>query len=94
MVSRDVDEESVSPSSDATEELSDEEVATATLLKDSADYLTKFRSLRESDVIILLTPVVVPIRQDITNTSDPLECLGRSLAKRHAKVRHIPYISR
>ncbi|KAI9646771.1 hypothetical protein NHQ30_004770 [Ciborinia camelliae] len=91
---RNVFEESVSTSSDISEELLDEGDASATLLRDSADYLTKIRSLRESDVLVLLTPVVVPVSQDVTDTSDPFECLGRSLAKRHAKVRHIPYTQR
>jgi hypothetical protein len=66
----------------------------ATLLRDSTDWLPNVKALRETDVIILLTPVVVPIRQDPTGISDPFEPLGRSLAKRHARVRQVPYTQR
>lgn len=66
----------------------------ATLVRDSTNWLPNLRALREIDVIILLTPVVVPITQDPTDTSDPFEPLGRSLAKRHARIRHIPYTQR
>lgn len=52
------------------------------------------RNLRETDVIILLTPVVVPISQSPTDISDPFEPLGRSLAKRHSRIRQIPYTQR
>ncbi|ESZ92292.1 hypothetical protein SBOR_7332 [Sclerotinia borealis F-4128] len=89
-----VDEESVSTSSDISEEQLNEGDVSATILRDSADSLTRFRSLRESDVLVLLTPVVTPVSQEVTDTSDPFECLGRSLAKRHKKVRHIPYTQR
>ena len=52
------------------------------------------RTLRETEVIILITPVVVPISQDPTDLSDPFEPLGRSLARRHARVRQVPYTQR
>jgi hypothetical protein len=63
----------------------------ATLLRDSTNWLSNIPSLRDTDVIVLLTPVVIPISQDPADTSDPFEPLGRSLAKRHSKIRHIPY---
>ena len=66
----------------------------ATVVRDSTNWLSNVRSLRESDVIVLLTPVVVPISQDPTDTSDPFEPLGRSLAKRHARIRQVPYTQR
>ncbi|RAL62309.1 hypothetical protein DID88_004875 [Monilinia fructigena] len=88
--SMDFDEESVSAPSGISEGLLDTGDISATILRDSVDSLTKIRSLRESDVLVLLTPVVVPVSRDVTDTSDPFECFGRSLAKRHAKVRHIP----
>ncbi|THV47451.1 hypothetical protein BGAL_0310g00140 [Botrytis galanthina] len=90
----DTDEDFISASSDISEDRSDQGNTSATILRDSADFLSKIRSLHESDVLVLLTPIVVPISQDITDTSDPFECLGRALAKRHAKVRHIPYTRR
>ncbi|KAB8299759.1 hypothetical protein EYC80_000012 [Monilinia laxa] len=92
--SMDIAEESVSAPSGISEELPDTSDISATILRDSVDSLTKIRSLRESDVLVLLTPVVVPVSRDVTDTSDPFECFGRSLAKRHAKVRHIPYTQR
>ena len=64
------------------------------LLRDSSDWLSAVKNLRETDVIILLTPVVIPISQDATDTSDPFEPLGRSLAKRHSKIRQVPYTRR
>ncbi|KAK6606816.1 glycoside hydrolase family 3 [Botrytis cinerea] len=90
----DTDEDFISTSSDISEIQSNEGNTSATILRDSADFLSKIRSLHESDVLVLLTPIVVPISQDITDTSDPFECLGRALARRHAKVRHIPYTRR
>lgn len=50
--------------------------------------------MQETDVIILLTPVVIPISPSPTDLSDPFEPLGQSLAKRHARVRQIPYTQR
>jgi hypothetical protein len=66
----------------------------AVVYRDATDWLQHVRSLRETDVIILLTPVVVPISQDPADISDPFEPLGRSLAKRHARVRQVPYTKR
>lgn len=44
--------------------------------------------------MILLTPVVDPNSEGAADTSDPFEPLGRSLARRHARVRHVPYTQR
>lgn len=66
----------------------------AVVVRDSTNWLSNVRNLRETDVIILLTPVVVPISQDPTDNSDPFEPLGRSLAKRHARIRQVPYTQR
>lgn len=93
-VLRGVDEESIFGSSDISENRLDDGSVSATILRDTADSLRKIRSLRESDVLVLLTPIVVPVSQDFTDTSDPFESFGRALAKRHAKVRHIPYTNR
>lgn len=65
----------------------------AMLLQDSVNWLAKVRALKESDLIILLTPVVPPTSNS-TEVSDPFEPLGRSLAKRHARIRHVPYVPR
>lgn len=66
----------------------------AVVLRDATDWLPHIKSLQETDVIILLTPVVIPISQDPNDLSDPFEPLGRSLAKRHAKIRQVPYTQR
>jgi hypothetical protein len=66
----------------------------ANLLRDVPNWLPAIRNLQETDVIILLTPVVIPISQEPTNISDPFEPLGRSLAKRHARIRQVPYTQR
>jgi GNAT superfamily N-acetyltransferase len=49
------------------------------------------RNLRPTDVIVLLTPVVIPVSQDPVDTADPFECFGRALASRHPRIRHVPY---
>jgi hypothetical protein len=63
----------------------------AALLQDSENWLPRMTALRETDVIILLTPVVPPTTQESTDISDPFEPLGRALARRHARIRHVPY---
>jgi hypothetical protein len=45
--------------------------------------------LAASDVILLITPIVLSINP--TDKLDPFEILGRALALRHSKVRHSPY---
>jgi hypothetical protein len=82
------------PSGVALPKINTNDGSLAVVYRDATDWLQHVRSLRESDVIILLTPVVVPISQDPTDISDPFEPLGRSLAKRHARVRQVPYTKR
>ncbi|KAL2067967.1 hypothetical protein VTL71DRAFT_16065 [Oculimacula yallundae] len=65
----------------------------AIVSRDSPDWLSYIRALQETDIIILLTPVVIPRGQD-TVVSDPFEPFGRALAKRHSRVRHVPYTTR
>ncbi|KAH8600870.1 hypothetical protein B0O99DRAFT_648963 [Bisporella sp. PMI_857] len=74
--------------------LSGQDDRLAVVVRDSTNWLSMLKNLQETDVIILLTPVVVPISQDPTDLSDPFEPLGRSLAKRHPRVRHVPYTQR
>ncbi|KAF4628494.1 hypothetical protein G7Y89_g9651 [Cudoniella acicularis] len=68
--------------------------ALAIVFRDASNWLHHIRSLQETDVIILLTPVVIPINPDPTDLSDPFEPLGRSLAKRHSRIRQVPYTQR
>lgn len=42
--------------------------ALATVLRDATNWLPHVRSLKETDVIILLTPVATPISSDPTDT--------------------------
>lgn len=42
--------------------------ALATVLRDATNWLPHVRSLKETDVIILLTPVAIPISSDPTDT--------------------------
>lgn len=44
--------------------------------------------------MVLLTPVVPPIQQDVGDGNDPFEPFGRALAARHPWIRHVPYTSR
>ena len=87
------------PSSPATSANTGEKKGNlAAVIRDSTNWLQNVKALREKDVIVLLTPVVIPISQDPTDVSkdvsDPFEPLGRSLAKRHARIRHVPYTQR
>lgn len=82
------------PSPSGPSRLSENTGTLATVVRDSTNWLLDVRHLQETDVIILLTPVVVPINQDPADTSDPFEPLGRSLSRRHARVRQVPYSQR
>ncbi|KUJ11770.1 uncharacterized protein LY89DRAFT_233894 [Mollisia scopiformis] len=68
--------------------------ALAKVLRDAPEWLSDIRRLQPQDVIILLTPVVFPVSQEPTDSSDPFEPLGRYLSRRHAKIRHVPYTKR
>ena len=65
----------------------------ANMIRDEPNWFSNIKDLRETDVIILLTPVVDPISQNPI-PSDPFEPLGQSLAKRHSSIRQIPYTQR
>jgi GNAT superfamily N-acetyltransferase len=80
--------------SDAPSQPANTEALPVELLRDAPNWLLAVQNLRETDVIILLTPIVIPISQNPTDTSDPFEPLGRSLAKRHSRIRQIPYTQR
>jgi hypothetical protein len=91
---RDVDPQENAPPLAGASSLSGQDDRLAVVVRDSTNWLSMLKNLQETDVIILLTPVVVPISQDPTDLSDPFEPLGRSLAKRHPRVRHVPYTQR
>ncbi|KAI3551128.1 acetyltransferase [Colletotrichum abscissum] len=64
------------------------------LLWDRQDCIPLRRILSEDDIIVLLTPVVVPHNRFADNDKDPFEPLGRAIASRHSLVRHVPYTKR
>ncbi|KAK0739798.1 hypothetical protein B0T21DRAFT_410124 [Apiosordaria backusii] len=70
-----------------------------TVIQDSHSYLPLSKPLKDGDILLLLTPGIVP---DVSTakvdheapTSDPFEPLGKALAKHHPWVRHVPYLPR
>jgi GNAT superfamily N-acetyltransferase len=66
--------------------------SSASLIRDTEDKLSEFLSLQDTDIILLITPFTLPIDQETSSTSDPFEPLGRALATRHPRVRHVPYL--
>jgi GNAT superfamily N-acetyltransferase len=45
----------------------------------------------DEDVILLLTPVVVPLEHQSPEAVDPFQSFGKLLSKSHPSVRHVPY---
>ncbi|KAF4780076.1 acetyltransferase [Colletotrichum scovillei] len=64
------------------------------LLWDRQDCIPLRRILSEDDIIVLLTPVVIPHNRFADNDKDPFEPLGRAIASQHPLVRHVPYTKR
>ncbi|RYO84648.1 hypothetical protein DL762_005550 [Monosporascus cannonballus] len=64
------------------------------VVRDRQSCIPLTRILNDGDVVVLLTPVVPPMRQEARNDRDPFEPLGRALAERHPWIRHVPYTSR
>lgn len=62
------------------------------LIHDHPSHIPLSKILERGDLILLLTPVVLPIEQD--SNQDPFEPLGRGLAKYHPWIRHVPYTPR
>ncbi|ROT43226.1 hypothetical protein SODALDRAFT_34033 [Sodiomyces alkalinus F11] len=69
-------------------------MATAVLLWDRQESIPLQRLLSPDDLIILLTPVVVPSAHQPAESRDPFEPLGRAIALHHPLVRHVPYTKR
>ena len=63
----------------------------ATLLWDRQNCIPLDKCLSNDDVILLLTPLVVPPESQDNNDRDPFEPLGKALAEKHPMVRHVPY---
>lgn len=62
------------------------------LIRDLQSCLPLSKVLGPRDIILVLSPAVPPI--DRTNPSDPFEPFGRSLARHHPFVHHVPYLPR
>ncbi|KAL2760484.1 hypothetical protein ACRALDRAFT_2024454 [Sodiomyces alcalophilus JCM 7366] len=69
-------------------------MATAILLWDRQESIPLQQVLSQDDLIILLTPVVLPPANQDAESKDPFEPLGRAIALRHPFVRHVPYTKR
>jgi GNAT superfamily N-acetyltransferase len=68
-------------------------------IQDSQSCIPLSDQLKDGDIILLLTPGVVPEvsplnRHPDNPPSDPFEPLGKALAKHHPWVRHVPYLPR
>ncbi|KUI61080.1 hypothetical protein VP1G_08276 [Cytospora mali] len=63
----------------------------AMLIQDHPSHIPLSKILERGDIILLLTPLVLPIEQD--SSQDPFEPLGRGLARYHPWIRHVPYTS-
>ncbi|KAF2182815.1 hypothetical protein K469DRAFT_585353 [Zopfia rhizophila CBS 207.26] len=68
-------------------------VGNASIVRCPATMLDRFRSLNPAEYIILFTPVVPhPPSTELDLNMDPFEPLGRSLSRRHSRIRHVPYV--
>lgn len=69
------------------------------MLQDSPSCLPLSKLLRDGDLILLLTPGIVPEVSPLNTdpklpASDPFEPLGKALARHHPWIRHVPYLPR
>jgi hypothetical protein len=64
---------------------------TTLLVRDATSSLSVIRDLEDTDVVLLLSPLVPQVSEDLDDTSDPFECFGRALESRHSRIRHKPY---
>ncbi|KAI1876375.1 hypothetical protein JX265_003901 [Neoarthrinium moseri] len=62
-----------------------------TLVRDHQACIPLARTLVEGDLLVLLSPVIIPIQREGDDFRDPFEPLGRALASKHPWVRHVPY---
>ncbi len=67
--------------------------------QDSQSYIPLSNHLKDSDLILLLTPGILPELSPLNRdpekpTSDPFEPLGKALARHHPRVSHVPYLPR
>jgi beta-N-acetylhexosaminidase len=67
--------------------------ASLTVVRDDKNLIPLNNVIQDSDIILLLTPVVKPLNRSIDQSYpvDPFETLGKAIAVRHPRVRHAPY---
>lgn len=63
-------------------------------VRSSASSLKFLQSLPEACIIVLFTPAIPPMAgmDKKGMTVDPFESFGRAISRRHARVRHVPYV--
>ena len=59
-------------------------------VRSSSSSLQTLSSLPTDQLVVLFTPAI----PSADGQEDPFECLGRSLSKRHARVRHVPFVAK
>ncbi|KAH8179586.1 acetyltransferase (GNAT) family protein [Sarocladium implicatum] len=60
------------------------------VMQDRQGWLPLSNILAQDDVVLLLTPLVEPEKQEVEALQDPFESLGQKLSQ-HFRVRHVPY---
>ncbi|QPC64878.1 hypothetical protein HYE67_007109 [Fusarium culmorum] len=63
----------------------------ATLLWDHQNFIPLQKNLGEEDLVLLLTPTVIPLDQSLASATDPFQPLGQALSQTHPWIRHVPY---
>jgi hypothetical protein len=59
-------------------------------MRSSSSSLKTLNSLATDQIVVLFTPAI----PSTDGYEDPFECLGRSLSKRHSRVRHVPFVTK
>ena len=59
-------------------------------MRSSSASLKTLNSLPTDQLVVLFTPAI----PSADSHEDPFECLGRSLSKRHARIRHVPFVAK
>ncbi|KAG8351511.1 hypothetical protein FVEN_g10460 [Fusarium venenatum] len=66
----------------------------ATLLWDHQNLIPLQKNLGDEDLVLLLTPAVVPLDPSLARATDPFQPLGQALSQTHPWIRHVPYIKK
>lgn len=65
-------------------------------VQSSSSSLRTLSSLATDRLIVLFTPAIplTDAHKREHGSEDPFECFGRALSKRHARVRHVPFVAK